>query len=118
METDAHQRSRRFCCVAGFCSRCEQRARPATKHICLLREFMTARAWWNLAPDLDNTFLTAGAKGNSLWEQATAAKAADGTWGLVFVPTPRPITVNLAKFSGRVDAHWFDPTCEGRRQPV
>jgi hypothetical protein len=66
--------------------------------------------WWRLVPDAKHEFVTSGFGG---WKQAdhvAAARADDGNTGVVYSPAGRPFTVNLAKFSGRVSARWFDST--------
>ncbi len=75
----------------------------------------SSRAWYNLVPDVGHTFLTAGygtyATGGltSSSDYCTAAKTADGTLGMAYLPTIRTVTVNLAAMSGAVTAQWFDP---------
>jgi len=68
------------------------------------------RAWWNLIPDQTNTFVTAGFGTNSSSDYATAALTPDGKLGMVYMPTSRAVTVNMAKMSGQVTAQWYDPT--------
>lgn len=73
--------------------------------------------WWTLVPDTANTFLTSGQgtkptsgsqdfNGVDVLEStyATASVSADGLLGVVYVPTGRAFTVNLAKLG-------LDPTC-------
>jgi hypothetical protein len=38
--------------------------------------------------------------------------ADDGSFALAYLPSPRPLTVNLSKLKGPVHAQWFDPTNE------
>jgi len=66
--------------------------------------------WWRLVPDVKHEFVTSGF---GTWKQAdyvTAALADNGGAGVVYLPSPRRISVDLAKFSGPVSARWFDPT--------
>jgi hypothetical protein len=65
--------------------------------------------WDLLAPDTAGTFLTAGkSTGDS---KAAVALASDGSFGMIYVPTNRGLTVNLAKLGGSsVRARWFDPS--------
>ena len=75
----------------------------------LLRGLQTI-AWWRLAPDTEHKLVTAGF---GQWKQAdyvTAALADDGSCAIVYLPTPRTITVDLAKLKGPVMVQWFDPT--------
>ncbi len=75
-----------------------------------------SRAWWSLVPDTNNMILTGG-NGTyatngliSTNNYATAAGTPDGALVMVYMPTLRTITVNLAKLSGPAIAHWYDPT--------
>jgi hypothetical protein len=75
-----------------------------------LLRLMETIAWWRLAPDVQHEFVIAGF---GSWKQAdyvTAALADDGSVGVAYLPSARPISVNLTKLSGRIAARWFDPT--------
>jgi hypothetical protein len=65
--------------------------------------------WDLLAPDTAGTFLTAGkSTGDS---KAAVALASDGSFGMIYLPTNRSLTVNLAKLGGSsVRARWYDPS--------
>lgn len=78
--------------------------------------------WWKLVPDAGNTFLTAGqgTKPSSGTQDsgapdplestyATAAVSADGTLGVVYVPTARAFTIDLAKLGGGRQGWRVDP---------
>jgi hypothetical protein len=41
---------------------------------------------------------------------ATAARAADGSVMIAYLPSPRSITVDMSKLSSRSSARWYDPT--------
>jgi hypothetical protein len=41
---------------------------------------------------------------------ASAARTADGSLVVVYMPTVRPVTVDLSKLSGPMMARWYDPT--------
>jgi chitodextrinase len=78
---------------------------------------LESHEWYNLVPDQTHTFLTSGtgtydsAQDDVLQsDYATAAVTPDGTFGLVYVPTARTITVNLNQMSGPVTMRWFDPS--------
>lgn len=43
-------------------------------------------------------------------EYATAAYTADGSLAMVYLPTVRTITVDLAKLAGPIIGRWYDPT--------
>jgi hypothetical protein len=40
----------------------------------------------------------------------TAARTADGSVMIAYLPSPRPITVDMSKLSSRSSARWYDPT--------
>jgi hypothetical protein len=41
---------------------------------------------------------------------ATAARTPDGTLMIIYMPTDRTITVDMAKLAGTTAARWYDPT--------
>jgi hypothetical protein len=89
----------------------------STREAPYLLRLMKAIPWWRLVPDAQHEFVTAGF---GTWKQAdyvTAALTDDGSTGVAYLPNVRRITVNLAKLSGRVTAHWFDPA-SGQSRPV
>jgi hypothetical protein len=74
----------------------------------LIKSLFTSRAWWMLVPDTNATFLTGGLSAGE--SRAAGAVASDGSFGLVFTPSARALTVNLARLAGpRVTARWYDP---------
>jgi hypothetical protein len=74
-----------------------------------LRSLFDSLAWWTLVPDTGNTLLTAGAgTGGS---RAVAARATNGAFALLYTPSVRALTVNLAQLGGpNVRARWYDPS--------
>ena len=81
-----------------------------------LTALLQGRAWYNLVPDQSHTLVTAGfgtySSSGDLQNNtyATAAMTPDGKLGMVYMPTSRAVTVNMAKMSGQVTAQWYDPT--------
>ncbi len=74
-----------------------------------LRSLLEAHAWTRLVPDAANSFLTGGIRGSE--DRAVAALANDGSFGLVYLPSIRKVSLNLARLAGpQVRAHWFDPS--------
>ncbi len=79
--------------------------------------------WYNLVPDQNHAFVTAG-YGNRYTNltagsatgtipadtYATAAITPDGKLAAVYVPTTRTITVDMTKFAGFTAVKWFDPS--------
>jgi hypothetical protein len=74
-----------------------------------LYNLFDACAWPKLVPDFANTFFTSGI--NSAAEQAVAAVARDGSFALLYMPTARSVTINLAQLGGpKTKIHWYDPS--------
>jgi hypothetical protein len=81
----------------------------------LITKILDTIAWHRLVPDADHTFVTAG---YGRWKQAdyaTAARADDGSCAIVYLPSPRTVTIDPGKLAGPADASWFDPTSGDRR---
>jgi len=67
-------------------------------------------AWWRLNPDVKHEMVTIG---YGAWKQADYAMGAladDGSLAIIYLPSLRTFTVNLARLSGKAAARWFDPT--------
>jgi len=75
-----------------------------------------SQRWYDLVPDQHHTLVTAGygtftSTGSvNDSDYATAAQTADGTLGMVYLPTLQTITVDLSQLSGPVTAQWYDPS--------
>ena len=84
------------------------------------RALFESRPWYSLVPDQTHSLVTAGygsywsggvpSSGISQNDYAAAASTPDGKLAIVYVPTSRTITVDLARLSGSVSARWYDPT--------
>ena len=73
-----------------------------------LRNLITAVRWWQLEPDVDNGLLTDGL--GSEHDRAVAARSADRSFALLYVPSARDIAVDLEQLAGpQIVAHWYDP---------
>ncbi|HUL99358.1 MAG TPA: putative collagen-binding domain-containing protein, partial [Mycobacterium sp.] len=90
---------------------------PGVIQLQYMENLFTAREWFNLVPDQQHSFLTAGMGTYDSSEDdvlqsdyATAAVTPDGGFGAVYVPTARTITVNLNALAGNVTVRWFDPS--------
>ena len=82
---------------------------PGAMSMVHVRELLFSRAWWTLVPDLTSAFLTNGL-GSGQFDLAVAAKAGDGSFGLIYMPNARTVTVSLGQLAGpNVNARWFDP---------
>jgi hypothetical protein len=74
-----------------------------------LHSLFDSLAWWTLVPDTSNALLTAGAGADG--SRAVAARAANGAFALLYTPSVRELTVDLAQLGGPgVRARWYDPT--------
>ena len=80
---------------------------PSANDMGRLAAFFGSRRWYDLVPDTGGTFLTAGLGSGTSF--ASAALTADGRLGVVYVPSSRTLTINMAKLAGTVTARWFDP---------
>ena len=81
-----------------------------------LRNLMTGVRWWDLKPDVDNTLLTGGLGSDE--DRAVAARSADGSFALLYLPSARDIVVDLEQLAGpQIVARWYDPA-SGRRSEV
>jgi hypothetical protein len=81
------------------------------------RQFFDSLPWWDLVPDQNHTVVTDGL-GNygtlqtrvSRSDFCTAARTSDGSLVVVYIPTPRTISINMASLKAPAVARWFDPT--------
>lgn len=74
-----------------------------------LRTLLESYAWWTLVPDFANAFLTGGMGSSAA--RAPAARAADGSFAIIYTRDIRDLTVNIGLLTGsQVRARWYDPT--------
>lgn len=90
---------------------------PGVDQLGIWSKFFSSLPWQDLAPDQDHKLLTAGfgTFGNvdtrvSESDYATAAKTEDGSTAVVYIPTTRAITIDMACLRGPAKARWFDPS--------
>jgi hypothetical protein len=81
----------------------------ATQSMTHLRRLLSAvSGWWTLEPDVSHSFLLHGL--GSGYDRAVAARTADRSFAIVYVPKIRQITLNLRDLTGpRIAARWYDP---------
>jgi hypothetical protein len=72
--------------------------------------------WWQLEPDREGRLVVMGHGDNERF--AVAAKMPDGRLALIYIPTSRVITIDLAALSGPLQAQWFDPSSGQRMSPM
>jgi hypothetical protein len=89
---------------------------PGGVQMKFVQALFLARAWYDLVPDQTHVVVTAGlgtyadtgnAQNN---DYATAARTADGTLVMTYMPTARTITVDMTKLAGSATARFYDPT--------
>jgi hypothetical protein len=84
--------------------------------------------WWNLVPDQAHTAVVAGYgtfdgasnAGNHYImtsDHVTAGRTPDGALVVAYMPSWRPLKVDMSRLAGPVTARWYDP-CNGSFQPV
>ena len=101
------------------------------------KSFFSALPWQDLVPDQKHTTVTSGygtfGDGKVLFDSSsltakmmprvsqsdysTAARTQDGSYVVLYMPTPRTVTVNMTDLRGPVSAKWFDPT-NGKYQEI
>jgi hypothetical protein len=81
-----------------------------------LTKLLAGRRWFRLVPDQAHKIVTAGygklsTTGNvGSSNYVTTAASRDGTLAISYLPTQGRITVDLARFAGRVRGRWYDPS--------
>ncbi len=83
----------------------------------IMADFFNSIAWYNLVPDQNHTFVTAGYGTFSATtmdittnDYVTAAITPDRSLGVAYLPSNHTITVDMSKLGGQTTARWFDPT--------
>ena len=88
---------------------------PGAIQMSYLEALFQTRAWYNLIPDTNHTVVTGGYGTSSSTvtvstnDYAMAARTADGTLVMVYLPALRTLTVDMSKLSGPAVAQWYDP---------
>jgi len=87
-----------------------------TREFKLMTEMFRSSRWYDLVPDQNHTLLTAGYGTFNQWgsvndnDYATAARTADGRLAVIYLPTSRPVTVDMSQLRPGSVAFWYDPT--------
>jgi hypothetical protein len=88
------------------------------------KDFFSSLPWHELVPDQDHSTVTDGLGSYGTFktpvsqsDYCTAAKTADGSFVIAYMPTARTVTVNMATLKAPTKAEWFDPT-NGNYTPV
>jgi len=95
---------------------------PGAIQMAYVKALFEPRAWFDLVPDQTHKVVTAGygtfdgttTDGNHYnmtSDYVTAGRTPDGSLVLAYMPTFRPITVDLKTLRGPATARWYDPSC-------
>jgi hypothetical protein len=89
---------------------------PGVTQLRIATSLFSSNAWYDLVPDTNHVFLTAGygtyASTGEFTDNnyVTAAITPNGTLGMAYLPAGNIVTVNLAAMaSAPIRAQWFDP---------
>ena len=94
---------------------------PGAIQMAYVKNLFETHAWFDLVPDQAHRVVTAGygtfdatpTEGNHYnmtSDYVTAGRTPDGSLVMAYMPTFRPITVDLAQLSGAAVARWYDPS--------
>ena len=75
-----------------------------------LKALFGSRAWYNLVPDQEHVVVTRGLGEFRGLDYLAAARTADCSTVMAYMPTSRSVTVDMSKISGEgVQSWWWDP---------
>jgi len=84
---------------------------PGSVSMAHLKALFKSRAWYDLVPDQNHTVVTAGLGEFHGLDYLAAARTADGSTVIAYMPTSRKVTVAMSMISGsQAKAWWFDPS--------
>lgn len=91
---------------------------PGVTQFTIWKDFFASIPWQDLVPDQDHSVVTAGfgtfgdikQTNVSKSDYATASRTLDGGFVVVYMPTARTVTVNMASLKANATARWFDPS--------
>ena len=95
---------------------------PGAIQMAYVKALFESHAWYDLVPDQKHEAVVAGygtfdevpSPGNHYnmtSDYVTAALTPDGSLLMAYLPTFRPVTVDLKKMRGPTTARWYDPSC-------
>lgn len=88
---------------------------PGANQMKYFRSFFTSHKWYELKPDFDRRILTGGYEEGT--EMATAAATPDGGFAVIYMPSERTVTLDLARLKHGMKIEWFDPV-NGEIRPI
>jgi hypothetical protein len=94
---------------------------PGAVQMAYVKALFEPRAWYDLIPDQDHMVVTAGygtfdsttTAGNRYVmtsDYVTAARTPDGSLVIAYMPSLRPLTVDMSKLRASTQARWYDPS--------
>src|SRR5262245_37322646 len=83
---------------------------PGSVQFVYAARLFAKRPWYRLVPDLKHKVVTSGYGTSGTFDYVTAAATPSGTLAIAYLPTARPISVDMGQLAGTVRAQWFDPT--------
>jgi hypothetical protein len=91
---------------------------PGVKQLSYMKYLFASRKWYELVPDQRHIVVTDGygtlaalGTGSVTTDNyPTAGRTPDGRLIIIYMPTIRPITIDMSKLSGPTMARWYDPT--------
>lgn len=90
---------------------------PGSAQMAHVSQLFTSHAWWTLVPESADAFVTQGRGKKGANTYLTAARSADGSLAIIYIPESQPFTIDLALMKGSTAASWFDPT-DGSMTPI
>jgi hypothetical protein len=94
-----------------------------SRQMTYVTNLFAGRRWFDLVPDADHKIVVSGygtfeASGDvNDNDYVTAAATPDGKLVIAYLPTNRPVAVDMSKLSGPTRARWYDPA-SGRYAPI
>jgi hypothetical protein len=79
-------------------------------HMLYVKNLFEPRAWYNLVPDQTHAVVTSGYGTFGAADYVTAARVANGSLVMAYVPSARTVAVDMTKMGGSATARWYDPT--------
>jgi hypothetical protein len=82
----------------------------ASHDMARLKALFNSRAWYDLIPDQDHQVAVGGVGEHNGLDYLAAARTADGSTIIMYMPNSRKVTVNMKNISGpKTQAWWFNP---------
>jgi hypothetical protein len=89
---------------------------PGAAQVKIMQQFFNARAWFALVPDTNHSVVVSnyGTYSDNSHvadnDFLTAARAQDGSLVIVYTPSLRQFSLDLAQLNGAAVTRWFDPS--------